>query len=156
MKILLVVIALLGSGLYFNQILANNPSEIEEPVYLKSHVSIEIPNISRDLEMVVLGEMVSESDCVKRSDKFLGEILTKCPFCEVESTVCKSEIRSAYEDLFYDEAGDVSYLSLNRGSRYERNGRIVVWGLTDKESDIFCAAMKKQVSTEYQGSVECI
>lgn len=156
MKILLVVIALLGSSLYFNQILANNPSEIEEPVYLKSHVSIEIPNISRDLEMVVLGEMVSESDCAKRSDKFLGEIFTKCPFCEVESTVCKSEIRSAYEDLFYDEAGDVSYLSLTRGSRYERSGRIVVWGLTDKESDIFCAEMKKQVSTEYQGSMECI
>ena len=50
----------------------------------------------------------------------------------------------------------VSYVAANRGSRFERDARMIVWGLTKNESATFCSYMIGVMSEKYSGRLNCI
>ena len=58
--------------------------------------------------------------------------------------------------MFDDVPIHSTYLSFTKGSRYERNGRMVVYGLTSDEGDTLCNALRQQFQTRYTGTVACI
>ncbi|MDP2561508.1 hypothetical protein [Psychrobium sp. 1_MG-2023] len=156
MKKLVFLIVLAAIGLYYYNGVDSNPSVIEQPVYLESRVYFSVPNSSRELEFVFMGEMVSQSDCTERSGNYPSKLLEKCPECIIKSSECKSDIHSQYQSLFVDEAMSTTYLSLTKGNRFERNARLVVWGLSDKEAKLVCRDMKTKILANYEGTARCI
>ena len=114
MKKLAFLAVIIAIGIYGSMILGDNPSEIENPVYMESRVNIDVPNTSRELEVVFIGEMVSQDDCTERSRYYLDNLLEKCHLCKIKLTECKSEIHSRYKKLFSDRKAHTTYLSLGQ------------------------------------------
>ena len=70
---------------------------------------------------------------------------------------CLEELPSRYARLFENVAIPSTYLAFTRGSRFERDGRMVVYGLTRAEGLAVCEQMRNSVSKEdYTGTLECI
>lgn len=156
MKKLVFPIVIIAIGLYGHKTLGDNPSEIENPVYLESRVNFEVPDTSRELEFVFMGEMVSLDDCTERRGNYLEKLLENCQDCTIKFTECKLDIHSRYKKLFSNRKAHTTYLSLTKGNRFERNGRIVVWGLNDEEARLLCSDMKGKIESKYNGATKCI
>ena len=69
---------------------------------------------------------------------------------------CQDELPARYARLFDDEPIASPYLSANAGRASERDGRIVIYGLTDDEGAAVCEAMRKVVDQNYQGDTYCV
>ncbi len=52
--------------------------------------------------------------------------------------------------------GDNTYLNLDKGNRYERNARMVIWGLTEQEAEMACGHIKQKIKEKYKGTVHCV
>ena len=61
-----------------------------------------------------------------------------------------------YARLFDDEQIPSTYLSLTAGLADERDGRLVVYGLTDKEGAVVCEQMRKVILQKYTGTAHCV
>ena len=68
----------------------------------------------------------------------------------------KHELAARYEQLFDDVPINIAYLSLTRGSRFERDGRMVIWGITGKEGDQLCEILKASIRVRYSGPIRCV
>ena len=71
-------------------------------------------------------------------------------------TSCKAELEPRYRRLFDDASIHSTYLSFKRGTRLERNGRMVVYGLTADEGDVVCKSIMADFQQRYEGTVSCI
>ena len=49
-----------------------------------------------------------------------------------------------------------TYLAFERRSRYERDGRLVVYGLTHDEGMAVCEMMRSAAARNYKGKTRCI
>lgn len=156
MKKIVLIILIIALGIYGNNVLSNNPSVITNPVYVETRLNVKVPNTSRELDFVYMGEMVSQDDCLERSRLYLENLFEKCAQCTMNMLECKTQIHSRYKKLFSGSKAHTTYLSLNKGNRFERNGRMVVWGLTDKEANSACNDMKNQIKEKYSGTVRCV
>jgi hypothetical protein len=156
MKKMVFLVVIFAIGVYGYKVLGDNPSVITNPVYMESRFDIDIPNTSRELEVVFIGEMASQDDCAKRKSYYLDDLLGKCPTCTIKLTECKSDIHNRYKNLFSNREAHTTYLSLTKGSRFERNGRLVVWGLNDQEANFVCANIKGKIKEKYTGTAKCI
>jgi hypothetical protein len=58
--------------------------------------------------------------------------------------------------LFDDVPIPSTYLSATAANSNERDGRLVVYGLTDAEGKMVCEIVREQVKKEYQGTTRCI
>ena len=133
---------------------ARQPMVIETPVYVEGRITMEVAN--REIETVFIGEMVSRDDCEHRSRRMLENLFEGCLRCEIRRLQCRDSLEKRYLRLFNDRATHTTYVSMNRGNRWERNGRMVVWGLTDHESRLMCETAKKTISEKYKGTVKCV
>jgi len=106
--------------------------------------------------MVLIAETASDADCEQRADKFWRHVLDGCPSCTFRSKACKHELEPRYSRLFEKEPTYTTYVAMTRGNRYERSGRLVVWGLTDRESQWLCGTMAGAIRGKYSGQIECI
>ena len=156
MKKLFLFIITIACVVYGYGEFINNPDHISNPVYLESGVVVEIPKISRELEYIFLGEMVSQDDCKKREGYFLKQLFENCKECEIKSTICKASVHQRYSKLFLGHKTHTTHLSFKKGNRFERNGRMVIWGLTDKEAGYACKEIKNKVKDKYKGEVQCV
>ncbi len=156
MKKILLIILFVAVGIPGYSILKNNPSEISHPVYVESRVILNIPEISRELEYVFVGEMASEEDCLQRSERYLSKLFEECKTCNIKITKCAANLEKRYKRLFSGLKTYTTYLSFNKGSRFERNGRMVIWGLTDKEAEKACQMIRVKIKEKYKGTVQCV
>ena len=62
---------------------------------------------------------------------------------QCSSWIASEKLAARYEQLFDDVPINIAYLSLTRGSRFERDGRMVIWGVTGKEGDQMCEILKQ-------------
>jgi hypothetical protein len=155
LKLLVFVIAVIVS-IYGYAEHQKNPTDIDNPVYLESRVSVQIHEIGRELEYVFVGETVSQEDCKERTKEYLSKLFSKCDTCNLKVQKCRSDLAKRYKNLFKGKTIHTTYLSLDRKSRFERNGRMVIWGLTDKEAEIACGIVKQKLTEKYEGEVQCI
>lgn len=156
MKKALLILLLVALGIPGYKMISENPSEITNPVYIESRVVVDIPEISRELEYVFVGEMVSEKDCQTRSQRYLNNLFEKCVTCKIKLTKCNPNLHERYKRLFSGYRTYTTYLSFDRGNRFERNGRMVIWGLNEEEAKMACQEIKGQIKEKYSGTVECI
>jgi hypothetical protein len=155
MKTIVVLVALgIVGWLAWQRLASQNPSTITDPVYAEFRVDATIEG--RDLNMALFGEMASEDDCNERAQRVWAKVIEDCQACVMSLAACKPELEPRYQRLFDEQAIHSTYLSFTRGSRYERNGRLVVYGLTVEEGDAVCDVLAVEFRKKYDGEVRCV
>ena len=158
MKALLVLVVL-GAAAYFGyqHFQASGdavPNEIEDPVY--ADIRLDMHVAGRDIQFALFGKMADRADCDRRAERVWGKVIDGCKECVKQTSVCKSELEPRYQRLFDDTPIHSTYVSFNRGADTERDGRMVIFGLTADEGDAICAQAVSRFQTNYAGTIECV
>jgi hypothetical protein len=158
MKTVLILVVL-GVAAYFGYQRfrsddAAAPEVIENPVYADIRLDMQVAG--RDLQFALFGEMASQADCDQRSSQVWGKVIEGCKECAQRTSVCKTDLEPRYRRLFDNAAIHSTYISFTRGSAYERNGRMVIFGLTADEGDAICEQTRARFSTNYRGTIQCV
>ena len=153
MKKLIILLVVIGAGYYF-YIYSADPSEITNPYYAEARVKLKVH--SRELTMVLMGEMSDIADCEKRGQRFWSKTLEACETCVFVDYQCKTELSKRYQILFENRPTYTTYVVAERGTRFERDARMIVWGLSKAESTEFCNYLVKTMKKKYKGQVSCI
>ncbi len=153
----IVILILIGGAAYFYRQHTDdlhNPEVISKPVYAEIRLGTKVG--PRDLEVALFAEMADAEDCHERTQKVWDKVIEGCKLCSIQKRECLTELDSRYQRLFENRAIHSTYLTFNRGSRFERNGRMVLFGLTADEGDQACSLMRDQFRNNYHGQVECV
>jgi hypothetical protein len=153
-KLLLLIVLAVAGYVAYSRIQGGNPEHIENPVYAELRIDTRVG--SRELNLVLFGEMVDDIDCRERFDRAWDKLIEGCVGCTLQLSSCRADLEPRYRRLFDDTVIHSTYISFTKGSRYERNGRMVVYGLTNDEGDALCDSLQKQFQAHYSGTVACI
>lgn len=151
--IVLVVLGALGYFAY-DKFQSRNPAEIADPVF--AEIRVDYRTQGREVNFVLYGKMTDEEDCRMRTARVWEKTISGCKECEFHVNNCQNRLAPRYARLFENTPIPSTYMSFTRGSRYERDGRMAVYGLTDAEGEMMCDMMRTQFQTKYSGTVECI
>jgi len=148
-----IVLAVVGFGVksYLDK---SNPAVIQNPVYAEMRIDATFG--IREINVVLFGEAVSMDDCNMRTENTWKEVMSGCPTCEISPPKCTDDLPPRYARLFDNVAIPSTYLAFSRGSRLERNGRLVVYGLTRDEGLAVCEQLRSSAAANYSGKMECI
>lgn len=130
------------------------PDVIESPVYAEFRMDMSVPG--RELNLALFGKMVDVEDCQKRATLVWDKVIKECRTCQITVSDCRSDLESRYTRLFDDTQIHSTYISFDRGSRFERDGRMVIYGVTSDEGDKLCNQIKAEFQKKYSGAVTCI
>lgn len=128
--------------------------DFSNPVY--AEIRVVQSAAGRELEMVYVGKMASESDCEQHAEAMKASFSSGCKDCLIKASQCKQELSPRYAMLFDNTPMSSTYLSMAAGDASEREGRMVFWGLSVAESTQVCQAMKGFVQKAQKGTVRCI
>ncbi|HEY5809326.1 MAG TPA: hypothetical protein VIT67_15230 [Povalibacter sp.] len=158
MKAFLVLIILGVAGYYGYQHFKGGegeaPDVIESPVY--ADVRLDMNVAGRELQFALFGKMASQADCDVRSNMVWGKVIDGCKECVQRTSVCKTQLEPRYQRLFDNTAIHSTYISFTRGSKVERDGRMVIFGLTADEGDAICKQTLAHFQANYAGKIECV
>jgi hypothetical protein len=152
LKALLLILAL-GFGLYYGYNHFRNPARIEDPTFAELRVDVAVG--SRTINVLAFAKMADEADCRERAEIVWRKVID-CKECTLQLVDCKPALSPRYEQLFDDVPINIAYLSLTRGSRFERDARMVIWGVTGKEGGQLCEQLKTGVRSRYSGQLQCV
>ena len=147
-------LVLLIGGILTAYALYNNPSTIDQPIY--AEMRIDLTAQGREINTVLFAKMVDQDDCEQRADKVWREVMHKCDICSFKETQCKTQLNQRYMSLFEDARINTTYISFNRSNRFERDGRMVMWGLNHQEAQEACKIVKSSAKGKYRGDIRCI
>jgi len=158
MKKLLVVVAL-GLLVYmgyqkYQRGPAPTAAEMENAVFGEMRVSTTIEG--REIEMALFVKVPDKPECLARARRYWQDMLKDCPTCTLQPIKCHDTLTPRYARLFDDVPIPSAYLSLSAGNRLERDGRLVVYGLTDQEGVFICDEMRRVILKKYNGKGTCI
>jgi hypothetical protein len=156
LKTLFTLVVLGVIGWYAYQKFAGDgpPPVIDNPVYGEMRATANIQG--REIEMAIFARMTDDSECRLRSQVFWSDALKDCPSCTVQSVKCQVQLPPRYARLFRDESIPSTYLSASAGRADERDGRLVVYGLTDKEGAAVCEIVRESLLKRYRGTAHCV
>ena len=106
--------------------------------------------------MALFVRAAEESDCKTRTHRSWEGALKNCPSCALQPTKCQAELPARYARLFTDEPIPSTYLSASAGTAGERDGRLVVYGLTDREGEAICEQLRGMLLESFHGTTRCI
>lgn len=149
----LLFIAIAAFAAYYGYNHSRNPAAIDAPVFGELRVDVQAG--PRTLNVLLFAKMANDDDCRARAEAVWKKVID-CPECTMQLVDCKPQLSARYEQLFDDVPINISYLSLTRGSRYERDGRMVIWGITGKEGEQMCELLKAGIQPRYSGRLRCI
>jgi hypothetical protein len=114
----------------------------------------------RNFEQVFFAKTVNDADCKKYSTALVEDMqkaqasVTAIQWA-LKSSECKSELPPRHARLFDNAQSFVTYISLARGSRLERETRVIYWGVSPEESDRICAGVP-MMQKGRKGVVTCV
>jgi hypothetical protein len=149
----LLVIAAIG-WFAWNKYVGGPPRTFEKPVYGEMRATMNVQG--REIEMAVFARMADESDCKLRALTSWSEALRNCPTCTLTPAKCQAQLPARYARLFNDEPIPSTYLSATAGKADERDGRVVVYGLTDQEGTAVCEVIRTVILERYRGTAHCV
>ncbi len=153
---LIVIVALLGTYLAYLTY-RDNSKEIADPVLLEAHIAVSLPGAAESRDFVLLGKMVSTSDCRDRSDDFATAIFAGCSFCSVGGkAICKSEVPVHFRDLFDAAPTAQSRLRLVRRNRFDRNAVLIMSSAAEAKANAACERIREAIADTYTGAAECV
>lgn len=164
MKTILLIIAVAMLGMYgYKQFQGKKEvvfvpgqvsTDMANPVY--ADIRVKVAAGGREIEAALFSKMADEADCQSRAQKLRDDLTQNCKNCVSQSVQCKADLAPRYVKYFADEPGNITYLSINRGSTDQREARLIFWGLTLQEGDLMCDQMKKVFSKMKTGALSCI
>jgi hypothetical protein len=156
MKLIVIIIVLAVVGFVVkNRLDKVNPAVIEHPVY--AEIRVDAKEGIREINIALFAKAVDLYDCNLRTEKTWSKVLSGCPTCELSPVKCTDELPPRYARLFENVPIPSPYLAFTRGSRFERDGRMVVYGLTRDEGLAVCDQIRQSVPKDvYSGTTECI
>lgn len=156
MKKLILLLLVIGAAYYSYQHRQdpNNPEQIDKPVYAELRVTLNAPG--REIEMALFAAMASEEDCKTRTQLVWDNVISACTQCSSQVKECRTELPARYAKLFANEPIASTYLSFTHGAKTERDGRMVIYGLTTQEGNLLCEQMKQQFAARYTGKLLCV
>lgn len=159
-KIILVLFVIgIGFGIYHHRRQNTlNPEVIANPTFAEIRMSLDARG--RSFEQVLFAKTANPADC-KRYSQFIVDGLQKkqandaSPPWVLKSMDCKPELESRHARLFDNQPSFVTYLSMARGHRTERETRLIYWGVSPQEADRVCDMVAK-IQSGRMGGVTCI
>ncbi len=163
MKKIIIFLLIIGAGYHLwqrnRQTLDDklNPEAIANPVYAETRVKMEFPG--RSAEAIMFAKTVDQADCQKlvqtMERQLESQMQSVCPACKAPTSECKAELAPRYARLFDDAPAAVTYVSMARGQRSEREHRLIYWGVSVAESDRLCD-MLPGFQKGRKGTVTCV
>jgi hypothetical protein len=154
-KGLIVVILLAAAGYFaYQKYIGGPPQVIEDPVYGEIRMTANVGN--REIEAALFVRASGDLDCKGRGLVSWQESFEGCPTCRLQEPKCHDDLPPRYAKLFDDVPIPSAYLSATAGTAAERDGRMVVYGLTDAEGMVVCEQMKSVLGQKYEGRLACI
>ncbi len=155
MKGLIVVVLLAAAGYFaYQKYIGGPPQVIEDPVYGEIRMTANVGN--REIEAALFVRASGDLDCKGRGLVSWQESFEGCPSCRLQEPKCHEDLPPRYAKLFDDVPIPSAYLSATAGTAAERDGRMVVYGLTDAEGIVVCEQMKAVLGRKYEGLLACI
>jgi hypothetical protein len=148
-KIIVILVIAAGAGYYAYQ--NKMPSEPVDPVYAE----IRLRHAS-GVELVGIGKMFSPDDCERRSERFWNTVFKDGAQFEWVSGHCTREITERHLAMFSNRTIHATYISMDRGSSGERDGRFVIYGVPSSDAASFCPALISRIREKYIGKIQCI
>jgi hypothetical protein len=154
-KGLIIVILLAAAGYFvYQKYVGGPPQVIEDPVFGEMRMTAAFGN--REIEAAIFVRATGDLDCKGRGVVSWQETFEACPTCKLQSPKCHDDLPPRYAKLFDDVPIPSAYLSASAGNAAERDGRMVVYGLTDAEGVMLCEQIKSEISKKYNGKLKCI
>ncbi len=149
MKNLILLLVIIGSAFYYyqqKQLSALDPEVIAHPTFDKIRMTLNARG--RTFEQVLFAKTVDDADCKKYSKNVIDDLQKKQSNDSagqwfVKLSECKPELAPRYAELFDNEPTFVTYISMARGDRRERETRLLYWGVSVEESDRVCDSVSK-------------
>ncbi|HUX82501.1 MAG TPA: hypothetical protein VMV35_06655 [Halothiobacillus sp.] len=164
MKYTIIFLLMIGGGYYgwqhyqHSQDEKANPDVITHPDYATLRMNVVFPN--RTVDGTLFVKTVDPADCQRNiqllKDEAAHKLFAMCPQCEVQTAECVPQLPPREAILFENKPTAVTYYSLARGDRHEREMRIIYWGVTDAESDKLCNGMLMTPMNGRRGAATCI
>ncbi|MBC8026527.1 MAG: hypothetical protein H7Y89_11070 [Steroidobacteraceae bacterium] len=155
MKGLIIVILLAAAGYFVYQKYAGGPPQtFENPVYGEMRMTASVGN--REIEAAVFVRASDDLDCKGRGLLSWRETFEGCPSCKLQEPKCHAVLPPRYARLFDNVPIPSAYLSADAGNAAERDGRVVIYGLTDAEGAQMCELLKAEAAKKYEGKLTCI
>jgi hypothetical protein len=150
MKKLVVILAIVGSvGYYVYQ--NKTPSEPTDPIYAEIRLRHE-----NGVELVGIAKMFTPEDCERRSERFWNNVFKDGAQFEWVSGHCTREISERHLAMFSNKTIHATYISMDRGSSAERDGRFVIYGVPSSDAVSVCPALINKIREKYTGKIQCI
>lgn len=143
----LAIAAGIGYYLYHNKM----PSEPVDPIYAEIRLRHE-----SGVELVGIAAMITPEDCERRSERFWNSIFKDGAQFEWVSGHCTREISERHLAMFSNATIHATYLSMDRGSPAERDGRFVIYGIPSSEAIKVCPALINKIREKYTGKIQCV
>ena len=155
MKGLIIVILLVAAGYWgYQKYIGGPPQVIEDPVYGEIRMTANVGN--REVEAALFVRASGNLDCTGRGLVSWRESFEGCPTCKLQEPKCHDDLPPRYAKLFDDVPIPSAYLSASAGNASERDGRMVIYGLTDAEGVMVCEQVKAILAEKYKGKLTCI
>jgi hypothetical protein len=160
-KNLILLLVIIGSAFYYyqqKQRSALDPEVIAHPTFAEIRMTLNARG--RTFEQVLFAKTVDDADCKKYSKNVIDDLQKKQSNDSagqwlVKLSECKPELAPRYAKLFDDEPTFVTYISMARGDRREREMRLLYWGVSVEESDRVCDSVSKMQNGR-KGAVTCV
>jgi hypothetical protein len=142
--------------------LANNaepPETISNPVYAEAYTAINFDGAS--FEQIILVEAIDQADCrhvrdvLEQGPDFKSGAIHAGQSWQLQSLECKTALSPRNTRLLENRPMYLTYLSIARGSKIDRETRMIVWGLIVEQSDMFCERMRKAMQERHKAAT-CI
>lgn len=137
---------------------AKAPDVFTNPVYAVVRFKLQFQG--RSFDEVVFAQTRDPVDCQSYSKMIINQAERpdqKGLSWTLQSSECKTELEPRYAKLFDNQPTSVTYLSLGRGGRDERETRVIYWNITVEESDRACSGVSQmQAGHGRKGAVRCI
>ncbi|AXQ27842.1 hypothetical protein D0B54_03745 [Solimonas sp. K1W22B-7] len=154
-KIILFVAIVIALGYFMNK----KPQQeavaavLTKPVYIELRLSMDTPRGA--VEGVMLGLANDDADCELQLQTARDSIGRTCEECRIKTSDCRTLLEARYAKLLDNKPTSVTYLSMAKGVDWEREYRMIYWGITVAESDSICDKAAKKLR-RHQGKVQCI
>jgi len=150
MKKLLVILIIVGvAGYYYYQ--KKMPSEPVDPVYAEIRLRHE-----NGVELVGIAKMFTPEDCDLRTEIFWNNIFKEGAQFKWVSGRCTREISERHLAMFSNKTIHATYISMDRGSSAERDGRFVIYGVPSSDAASACPTLVNKIREKYTGKIQCV
>jgi hypothetical protein len=147
----LIVLVVLGLAAFWGWDYYSERSTAD-PVY----VELRVKHARSGIELVGVGRMNSPRDCERRAATIWRRVLVSDDKTDQVTVACMNDIAPRFDKMFANQPSHATYIALDRGSRGERDARLIIYGAPASEVGKVCPSLIERLKRNYQGQVQCI